>query len=169
MDNNKMWLTWIPAFIIMVMIFRFSMANGNQSSDLSGSLTKSMVEALIDAIDLDVTQAKAENIIEFIHTPIRKIGHLTEYALLGIAVSFPLLRKHRLEGKQRFFISLLVCVLYAVSDELHQLFVPGRSGMAIDVVIDAIGAGVGILMFNSVHSLKLMIKKSHKITIDKVS
>lgn len=168
MDNNKLWLSWIPALLIMVMIFMFSMENGNQSSDLSGSLTKSMVEAVIDAIDLELTQVKEENIIEFIHTPIRKVGHLTEYALLGIAVSFPLLIKHGLKGKKQFLIGLLICTLYAATDELHQLFVPGRSGMVTDVLIDAVGAGLGILLFHGIHSLRIAIKKSHKIPIDKV-
>ena len=168
MDNNKLWLTWIPALLIMVMIFMFSMENGNQSSDLSGSLTKSMVEAVIDDIDLELTQAKEANIIELIHTPIRKVGHLTEYALLGIAVSFPLLLKHGLKGKRRFITGLLICTLYAATDEIHQLFVPGRSGMVTDVLIDALGAGLGILLFQGIHSLKSSLKKSHKIPIDKV-
>ncbi|WOO38828.1 VanZ family protein [Anaerocolumna sp. AGMB13020] len=168
MKKNKLWLTWIPAMLIMVMIFMFSMENGNQSSDLSGSLTKSMVEAVIDAIDLELTQVKEENIIELIHTPIRKAGHLTEYALLGIAVAFPLLRKHGLKGKHLFITGLLICTFYAATDELHQLFVPGRAGMVTDVMIDAVGAGLGILLFQGMHSLRLAFKKSQKNPIDKV-
>ncbi len=38
----------------------------------------------------------------------------------------------------------MICVLYAIFDEIHQLYVPGRSGEIIEVLIDSVGAGVGI-------------------------
>lgn len=58
--------------------------------------------------------------------------------------------------------ALLICVLYAISDEVHQKFIPGRSGEVRDVIIDTAGASVGI----SVYLLFGMIVK--KRNIDKV-
>ncbi len=67
---------------------------------------------------------------------LRKIAHAGEYAILG-ALLLRALRMRRL--------SFLLGVAYAVSDEIHQTFVPGRAGTALDVAIDAIGVAVGVL------------------------
>jgi len=47
------------------------------------------------------------------------------------------------------------CVLYAISDETHQIFVPGRSAQISDVLIDSVGAIVGILMYLVLARIKL--------------
>jgi VanZ family protein len=46
----------------------------------------------------------------------------------------------------RYTISLGICFLYAISDELHQAFIPGRNGNPIDVLIDTAGAAFGLLI-----------------------
>lgn len=68
--------------------------------------------------------------------PLRKLAHLLEYGVL-----FALLRR---AGMSRAS-SLAASVLYAVTDEFHQSFVPGRRGAATDVLIDAAGALTGLL------------------------
>ena len=68
--------------------------------------------------------------------PLRKAAHLFEYAVL-----FALLRRAAV-GRARAFA---FCVLYAVTDEFHQSFVPGRRGAASDVLVDAAGALTGLL------------------------
>ena len=82
--------------------------------------------------------ALAEN-IEF---PVRKAAHASEYALLGILV-FGVARKKEMT-KRQMLCAILVTVLYAASDELHQLFVPGRSCQLRDVLIDTAGAVAGV-------------------------
>jgi VanZ family protein len=76
-----------------------------------------------------------------------KLLHFGAYAALG----FTILRA--LAGAQltsatpaRALIALLLTVLYGVSDEFHQSFVPGRTPDVMDVVADAIGAGAGIIV-----------------------
>lgn len=160
MRKRRVWLAWIPAILMMFIIFRFSSENGTQSSSLSGSLTETVVEAVINGSGLSVTSAEAARIIEIIHTPIRKLGHLTEYALFGMTVSFALVICHHQKGKMLLGLSEAFCVSYAATDELHQLFVPERSGMVTDVVIDAIGALAGILLF-------IFLLKLKKFSIDK--
>lgn len=145
--NRKRWLAWLPAILVMIIIFSFSSENGTESSGLSGSLTKTVVEAVIHAADLNVTTQEEEHIIENIHTPVRKLGHLSEYALLGLLIAFALTCGHQLKGKKLYVLSLCLCILYASSDELHQLFIPGRSAMVTDVGIDTIGSFAGICIF----------------------
>ena len=47
-------------------------------------------------------------------------------------------------GGKKIAIALVVCILFAISDEFHQLFVPGRGAQVKDVLIDTAGAIVGM-------------------------
>jgi len=69
---------------------------------------------------------------------LRKLAHACEYALLGAL----LLRALRSE-----FAAVAAGVAYAITDEIHQIFVPGRVGSPIDVAIDAVGVTVGVLLW----------------------
>jgi VanZ family protein len=78
--------------------------------------------------------------------PIKKTAHLTEYAILALFLfrgcrgSSPIRAIH-------WIAAFLLAVLYSVTDECHQTFVPGRSGNIADVFIDAAGAAAGLLTF----------------------
>ena len=67
---------------------------------------------------------------------LRKLAHAAEFAVLG----FLLLRA---TGRER--PALALGIAYAISDELHQHFVPGRFGSPLDVALDAVGVAVGVL------------------------
>ena len=73
----------------------------------------------------------------------RKVVHAGEYALL-CALWWRTLRPAA-GGRVALVASLTVSILYAVSDEVHQSFVPGRTGTPIDVAIDAVGASLAAL------------------------
>jgi VanZ family protein len=79
---------------------------------------------------------------------IRKGGHLTEYAVLALLALRAFTRPSRLLPSvwswRAAALALSFCVLYAMSDELHQAFVPTRQGSPLDVVIDSVGAAIGI-------------------------
>lgn len=70
---------------------------------------------------------------------IKKGGHLLEYAVLAWLWQ-------RALNNRRAWIAWGVAVLYAASDELHQLFVAGRNAQLLDVGLDAIGAGLGLII-----------------------
>ena len=67
---------------------------------------------------------------------LRKLAHTVEYAILGLLL---------VRALGRELPALVLGVAYAVSDELHQHFVPGRRGAPLDVLIDAVGVALGIL------------------------
>jgi VanZ family protein len=69
---------------------------------------------------------------------LRKIAHAAEYAVLGALLA-------RATGRPR--LAVVIGVLYAVTDELHQLTVPGRHGAPLDVAIDAIGVLIGVTLW----------------------
>jgi VanZ family protein len=66
-----------------------------------------------------------------------KGAHLTEYAVLGFLLVW---------ASRRESVGFLVGIAYAASDEVHQHFVPGRHGSALDVVIDTVGIAIGVYL-----------------------
>lgn len=76
---------------------------------------------------------------------ILKSFHLIEYAFLAILLSFAILKKKWV---------ILIAYLYAISDEVHQSFVPGRTARFRDTLIDLIGISLGILIFQKIFSKK---------------
>ncbi|MGB9880767.1 MAG: VanZ family protein [Anaerolineae bacterium] len=73
---------------------------------------------------------------------LKKLAHIGEYTLLYLLLVRAFRRNHELEPAMR--LSLLVTTIYAISDEVHQAFVPGRHANWYDVVIDISG---GLLLW----------------------
>lgn len=78
---------------------------------------------------------------------VRKYAHFFTYLVLGILVMNALSRSGFI-GFKILALSISICVLYAISDEVHQLFVPGRGAQVKDVLIDSAGATVGISLYS---------------------
>lgn len=79
---------------------------------------------------------------------IRKSAHIFAYFVLGILVfnalhQQPKLHKQKAHAAQ---LAITICILYAASDEFHQLFISGRSGEVGDIAIDSIAASIGIIL-----------------------
>ena len=137
---------WIIIILWSIMIFSFSAEN----SDASGGRSEKVCMFLAETFSSEYKQAdsgeKAE-IIENMQFFVRKTAHFTIYAVLGGLVCLAL---RRIRADLRFVLSTLITALYAVTDEMHQLFIDGRSGQISDVLLDtcggATGAGAGILL-----------------------
>lgn len=76
---------------------------------------------------------------------IEKAAHLFVYAVLAVGVANALTTSGM--RARRFWWTFVLCAGYAVSDELHQFFVPGRSASALDIFIDMAGATAGWVAF----------------------
>jgi len=116
---EKRILRWIPAVIMMVLIFIASGTPGDEVPEFG-------------KIDLIV----------------KKGGHMTGYALLAIACFFAAYGDFK-NVTRSAILSLCISIVYAASDEFHQSFTPDRFPSVIDVGIDTAGAiiGVGIAAF----------------------
>lgn len=117
----------------MIIIFCFSAQPGEDSSKMSGFF--------VDL--LSFLFWNNEFLMERASFIIRKCAHMSEYALLAILLHQ--LFHETTWHKQAIPLAWIGAVLYACSDEFHQLFVPGRGGMIQDVGIDAIGAALGLV------------------------
>lgn len=138
-------IRWIPALTWMGFIFYLSSQNGFKSGQLSeGVLYRmlSLIKGLLPSFAEDAVN------IETLHHIIRKNAHFIAYFILGMLISIPLVKNHK---RYYWYRAYAICVLYALSDEIHQLFVPGRAGQLKDVIIDSCGALFGVLLFAWMH------------------
>ena len=126
----------------MGLIFYFSHQNAGSSNRQSGFLFGLVNRLFKDKLDQEST----------VHL-IRKAAHFFVYLVLGIIAYNSI---GRLNGVS-FWGVLAFCALYAASDEIHQTFVPGRSGAVADVALDTLGAVLGMLIY-----LKTIKKGSRK-------
>ena len=139
---------------IMILIFVQSAMPDYVSSEESNIIVI-LIESVIEKTGRTVSN---RDLVEFV---IRKIAHFTEYAAFGASLLFTTScflgcnnKNNKTDGEPRkklsgilfLLIPWLFGIFYAATDEIHQLFVPGRYGKFHDVLIDSAGVAVGILI-----------------------
>ncbi len=144
-EAMKKWiviLRFIPAILWMCLIFSFSAAPAEESSDLSDGISYKIVACVSKLPFVEWSEEQICERAQIIHTPVRKLAHFSEYAILAVLCMIPVWG----EGKRKDYAVILgICFLYACSDEWHQIYIPGRDGNIKDVGIDTLGAVAGLL------------------------
>ena len=144
--NPHLWLKRIIAYgftlLIMGTIFYFSAQPATKSKKTSSGITKKIVTAVTK--NKKLSAKKKKELEQKWEKAIRKTAHFSLFALLGIfayiSASLTFIKKGSHFIQKDAIISLIFCLLYAISDEIHQLFVSGRSGQITDVLIDLSGS-----------------------------
>lgn len=129
----------IPALIMACIIFGFSGQDGEASGGLSGKIAAVVYDAL-DNVGVHIAQNRTDG-IEKLQYPIRKLAHMTEYAIFTAAIFLPCV-VYGLNIHLKTWLPLIIAALYAAADEYHQTFIPGRYGCVTDVFIDSAGAAI---------------------------
>lgn len=111
-------ISWAAVLLWMVVIFNLSSQPAHQSNKLSTGVTQVIVKTV------KKVAPKSEFDIKKFNHYVRKNAHFFAYLVLGILVM------NAMRGKTR---ALMICILYAISDEVHQMFVPGRGPQVKDV------------------------------------
>lgn len=156
---------WSILFLILTIgwmsfIFMFSAQHAEQSSQNSAGIVEQIIEAIYPNFS-SINVQKQEAIRNTITVVVRKSAHMGEFALLSMLIYFfCVFARTKFWCRGRVWISFTTSVLYAASDEFHQLFVPGRSGEMRDVIIDACGVAIGILLASFI--MKLIQRKQTK-------
>ncbi len=138
-------LSFVPAILVMAMIFHFSSQGGADSSAISYQVSKALVTVADEVLDKDWSEAQIEAFAEKYHYPVRKLAHFSEYFLLAVSVAFPLY-VYGMRGIWLVLFAGAFCVGFACLDEYHQSFVAGRLPSKKDVLIDSCGAFLGIIV-----------------------
>ena len=119
----------------MYIVFGFSGQNGDESSGISYR------------ISMFIT-GNNEEIAKTIEPYVRKIAHFSEYAVGAILIYLLLYTFPKVSSKIRNVSSIIITIIYAISDEIHQLYIPGREGKIVDVYIDTLGIITGVIFIN---------------------
>ena len=142
----------------MGVIFLLSAQTGENSGSTSGNIVKILVNFLWRNFE-ELSVQKQREIMEIFQLIVRKGAHFTEYAVLAVLAANAL-RTYGVTQKQSWGVPVLVCLVYAVTDEVHQLFVAGRACRALDVCIDTAGGIFGTACFMLVCFLLSKRKKT---------
>ena len=149
----------ILVILWMILVFWFSSQIGDDSQVTSGNT----IRKIITFINNNIDKVKLEEIVELLQPIVRKLAHFTLYTLGGIFI-FNMFNSFKLKNREKIGYSFLVGALYAITDEIHQLFVPGRSGMIKDVFIDSLGIITGVIIcLIIIKIINIIIKKVIKI------
>jgi VanZ family protein len=144
---TKRSLSWTAVILWMALIFYLSHQPATESNKLSTEITEIIIQTI------ERVAPNMEFDVRGLNHIIRKNTHFFAYLILGVLV-INALRVSRVRGYRSIALALGICILYAISDEIHQFFIPGRSGEVRDVVIDTAGASVGIMVYMVVGFVK---------------
>ncbi|MDE5994032.1 MAG: VanZ family protein [Oscillospiraceae bacterium] len=143
--KNYVCISWMLVLAVMIFIFTMSAANASDSSEMSNSLL------------LKITELTGIEISSYF---VRKAAHFSEFALLSFLLTNAIFATF--QNKKAGVFAFPCACLYAVTDELHQLFSDGRACSVKDMLIDSAGALLGAVIFSFI--ILIYIKYSKRNT-----
>ncbi len=153
--KGKRILLWSLVALWMGLIFFFSAQPAEISSEQSGGFIRLLLLKFCPNFE-HLTPIEQFGRIEYWQHIVRKIAHFCIYGCLGM-LCLGALYQHKMKFWNRPIAAVLISCAYAISDEVHQRFVPGRSCELRDICIDTVGAVVAVLV------LMLLIQTVSKI------
>lgn len=156
--------SFMPMVVMMIIIYLFSAKNGVQSSHTSGGTVSIMISFFEKIPGIHITELKQAELARYMELPVRKLAHITEYGILLATIYIPIEKNFMLENSKKVIVSAVIAILYAASDELHQRFVPGRSGRVTDVLIDSIGILVALFILQIIYQKKRKHNRKNVMT-----
>ncbi len=149
-------ISGIATFAVMALIFFFSSQTAADSSETSSGIASKIV-GIITAV---LGDGVADTVKWFIHVLVRKSAHFILYFTLGVSVVNTASQFFKKRDLYLFLMSFAFCIVYAVSDEIHQYFIPGRAAMFVDILIDGAGAFLGCILFVLIRKIVLRRKSN---------
>lgn len=162
--NKKLIIFLIIVLMWMVTVFIFSNQTGSVSKDTSGKVIESAITILPEGESLSENQI--QKIVKSYQLIVRKYAHFILYTIGGIVI-YTFVNTFNISSKKKIVYTILIGMLIAITDEIHQYFVPGRTALVKDVVIDATGVIIGTLITSGIikfiKSRKIRSKKEYKL------
>lgn len=141
---KRLWAVRAALLFLVAAATLFLFYNSSAPGAVSGQASSQLTGWLLGSAETDPAKP--------VETGIRKLGHIAEYALLGL-VLFAALRSFAPRPLRYFGWPMAYGLLAGVLDELYQLSVPGRSGRLTDVLIDFAGVLLGLFLGLAVHGI----------------
>lgn len=143
-SKKKKVLMWILFLGWISFIFYMSSQVADVSNKQSGFVIK-----VVETVGFDI-ESKFGELANF---AVRKTAHVSEYCILAF-IAYNLVRCYTDKKNHARIYCIVISALYACTDEIHQLFVPGRTGMFRDVVIDTSGAVIAAIVLLIIDNVK---------------
>ena len=146
----------IFAILWAVGIYKLSIMNTQNSNGKSTDIIAIFIEDTLEVTNeygitnSHPTNSKLARVSQLINAPMRKVMHASVYLVLAfLAIVFFNVLMNNKHYWIALILTLIISIGFAVSDEIHQTYVSGRTGQFLDVVIDSIGALVGIFIYTT--------------------
>lgn len=165
-------ISYLATLLWMGFIYQMSAQAGPVSNDLSAGITEIIVETI------EIVAPQADISVQDLHHFVRKYAHFISYLVLGLlmvnslTLSWLYAKKRgtaqwyaRWPNWRIWLVALGFCILYAISDEIHQLFVPGRGCQVTDMLIDSGGSAIGIGIYAVVTIIVNRKNKSRRLAV----
>jgi VanZ family protein len=137
---SKRFKYWLPPLLWMLVIF--SASSDAQSYHHSSRIFEPLLHWLFPTMPMAHIQT--------LHHLVRKCAHMTEYAFLAWlfwrAIRQSPTKPPRPWNWSEAGLALALVFIYAAADELHQKFIPGRTGQISDVIVDVVGGAIGLTL-----------------------
>lgn len=138
----KKYIKLVILVIWMGLIFFFSAQQANEST-ITTNVVVDLLYKIYSYFVSDKVDFNTFNVLLF--APTRKIAHFTEFAILGL-LTYLNIKEYK--NKKVLLISVLLASLYAISDEIHQIYVPGRYCDIKDMALDIFGVIIGVIFIH---------------------
>ena len=155
MKKSLTYAVWhVLTIACMAAIFYFSSQNAQMSSNTSSRFIMGVAGFIISDFK-EMPQADQMLLVDNWQHAARKYAHFSAFFALGLSAAGAA-RTYKINFKAQLAAAFAIVFLYAVSDEIHQLFVPGRAAAVGDVLIDTAGGLTGILALLGFRKLRMM-------------
>ena len=159
MKNGLKILNIALVLLSMLTIFLFSSENSTESSKTSKTVAREIVDIVVK--DKSLTDLQRNKIADDNMKVVRKVAHFLEFFILGFLL-VNLLKDYSKVTWLVVITCLSFACFYACTDELHQLFVSGRSGQVMDVGVDTLGSTLGIMTYCTIYDSANKFRKRMK-------
>ena len=142
----------ILVILWMLIIFLFSNMSSETSNNSSMKIINNTIKETTELaestgiIDEKPTDKEIKSLVKDLNLPLRKFAHSTVYFILSVLLILTLKELFK-DKKKVIILTLVISFIYACTDEIHQLFIFGRTGHFTDVLIDMIGVIISCLIY----------------------
>ena len=146
--------SWLVVFANMLMISNFSLESGEESKETSGGVTEIIVPNYNEMSPSEKGEAEFS---------VRKIAHFSIYLLLGFTLANAFLKSINFPKGYYIIVSIFTSIIYALFDEyVYQALSDGRAPQMTYVIIDSVGATIGVCAYFLIVLVYSLIMKKRK-------
>ncbi|NLB82459.1 MAG: VanZ family protein [Clostridiaceae bacterium] len=140
------YILWALVLVVMILIYQLSAQPAEKSDKVSKGFTGAVVNTMPHTKNLP--ENEKHSIVVRLDGMIRKGAHFFLFFILGLLIMAAIAATNREISIRTFVLTVAICLVYAISDETHQIFVDGRSFQISDILIDTVGSvlGAGVLL-----------------------